>query len=500
MRTPGKRRLIQNVLGVLGWCALLVMILSDLRMFGWGRAPSSSSSGNASGSSLEEPGSPGPPPTSPAPRNAPVFANRFTSDHFELATDSDLPLYDLAPLAEETHQRMRDWLGMPSVEVGSQPRFEIYLCKSLDTIHQLEVHHGLTMSKGKNRTFEFRGGCYAGVGMIAIQASPLSDARWNITHEVSHAVFDEFVGMQSAEPIDEGLAEIVAHWIILQGEGSPETQTVNDLRSGYADDCGRAFVNREVPSLERFFRLDYWQFRAEEVGERNYGLSWSLVKLLLESKDPAVAGRFKRFLDALRAKRRTWLAFTNVYDVRAVEPLWLSEIESWAQWKPTFGDWLEKPGALCGTAARGTVSCILSKSAPVAGRAFDIGFEMNDLPASQLAIGFVLGYRSAQEFVYVEWIADEGRLRILHREKDTWSETIELALLAGTALLDQRIVMRCEPGGLMKIFVGQREAARYEVGERVYRGAFGLMIGSQQRGANGSSKGTFEFQDVVVSH
>ena len=66
-------------------------------------------------------------------------------------------------------------------------RLAMYI-QGKESLFDLEARHGLPSSREYFRTHEFRGRCYAAAGLIVLPASADVGVRWQLVHEVTHAV------------------------------------------------------------------------------------------------------------------------------------------------------------------------------------------------------------------------------------------------------------------------------------------------------------------------
>ena len=112
---------------------------------------------------------------------------------------------------------------------------------------------------------------------------------------------------------------------ILYGDGATPADAGATYPSYEAVLC-EVVAGGAVPSLESLvsasadeFHRDRWQ---------GFALAWSLARLLIESDDPALAGRVPELLRALVGD--PWEAFCGVYDEELVERRWREALEALA--------------------------------------------------------------------------------------------------------------------------------------------------------------------------
>ena len=400
--------------------------------------------------------------------------------------DVEQPYAGLRIFAERALHDLREWLGAAHSTSLQPPHYAIYLCRDLETIRQLEEQHGLPRSDPDPlRTFEFRGGFYANVSMIALRCSPREDARWNIAHELSHAAFNEVVG-KDCDPINEGLADYNAAKIL----GWPQAQYLFDAATV-------AYKNNLIPSLRDLFGLDYWEFRDDRVNWRHMALSWALVRVLLEDESAGIEGRFLKFLATMRSTD-PFGALRLTYDLQTLEQAWRAKIESLTRWTQAAGEWSQDGDALEVT-TRGGSAIRLHRDRPAASTPYEIRIRLKDMN-ERTDFGFVIGHVDADNFIVfcIRWA--ESRVAVCTREGNRWKSTEYVPLKDPPAeWTSDGIQLHCNAEGELLLSYGSRDLARHDLGTNAFKGAVGLFAEPRSHSAEEEFRLSCSYADVRFS-
>ena len=407
---------------------------------------------------------------------------RFVGDAFALATDAELPLEPLSIVAEDARRRLRGWLELPERATTREPT-AIYLCRRIDTIYEIERRYGLAVSKEPWRTFPFRGGCYVDrANFIAIPAESFAAMRWAIAHEVAHTVLAEAAPSRSCA-IDEGFAELVSNWLLgPESIARPEDARARHYR--YEERLRRAVEEQAVPRLRDLVELGYWSFHEQKLEQTHFALSWSLAKLLVESVDPRIEGRYRRLLTRIADGERASSALAAVYDLAHVERAWRESMLQPIAWEPRSGSWETGADALVATASAGASARIVARDAPpVDAGGWTLGFWTPDVVDPAAEFGFVLGWRS-DEHVDALLRAGGRAFAIVERDADGAERRTEHALPLDLVLVGRSVVLRCDRAGSLALVVDGLIAAEHELGPRAHAGAIGFALAAPDAGGS----------------
>jgi len=394
----------------------------------------------------------------------------------EVFADVEQPVDDLLSFAESALRQQRTGLGADADP--SRPAYAIYLCRELETIRALEERHGWPRSDpGPFRTFEFRGGFYPGSGMIALRCDPGDDMRWDIAHELAHAVFEEVVG-QDCDAINEGLAEYSTARLLARGQGPFRL-----------DGLAAAVERNELPSLQRFFGLSYWEFRDERAHGRNFDLSWLLVRVLLEDDAAGIAGRFPRLLENLRALE-PWAALRRTYDVALLEDAWKRRAEVASRWIPVYGEWSQGDGTLEVTLREPGFALLVQRQSPYMNEAFSIRTRPTGLEAGS-EVGFVVGFESKEHYVALVLRPSTSSLVVTWRTGGHWDSPTSVPVRCFPRDWESaELELACDAQGEIELSCGRRVLARHALGPAAFHGRPGLFV--DPWGASGERHAVFE--------
>jgi hypothetical protein len=415
---------------------------------------------------------------------APSITDRFKfsarSHDFEIRSEQPFPLEPFLDVAETTLWRTREWLGVAqSPEVTTL----IYLTAGDESLHCVEREHALVPAASSDGSF--RGRCYPAQHVIVIPQD-VASMRWQVAHEVTHLVFDEIVG-RNVEIVNEGLAELVPYWILRGAVGTPET--LDAPYELYDARLARAVLERDVPTFDAFLAIDETTFYDRGEQWLWYALSWKLAKVLVESPDPLVHGRLRRFLDLLAVGNDVDAALRATYDERAIAAAWQSAIAEKAAWRPLFGDWRADPYGMAGTVGGAHSACVVTSESLWAGESFSLEVTL-DSPPPDAAFGFAFDVRSEDEFVYVEMRPWFGRVTVAEHALGRWVRVDEYALdaEARAALFavqrGERLTLHAGGRGLIDVLVDGTSLLHDDLGRALKGGAAGLMFENCDAGAN----------------
>jgi hypothetical protein len=404
------------------------------------------------------------------------FRYRASSRHFEIASEQKIALDPLLVLAETTLVRTRAWLGL----AGDPPAAGTTIYVATDGAGVLAIERELGLDTPQSRAIdrEFRGRCFAEARVIVVPLDS-SSLRWQVAHEVTHLVFHEIVG-RNVELVNEGLAELVPYWILCGATGTPEM-----IDSGYAlydRRLAQAALAREIPTFDAFLNVDEARFYDERANWLWYALSWKLTKVLVESREPSIHGRYRTFLDALGRGSAVKPALRSVYDVRAIESKWLAEIGSVAPWRPLFGEWRAEGTGFAGTVAGPHSASVVSASTMFAGESFALDVALDGPPPRNVAFGFAFDVRGEGDFAYVEFRPGCGRIAIAEHEGGRWTRVEDYPIDAvvrdtlATARRGLRVGLRASGRGRLDVLVDGTPVFRYELERLLHGGSAGLMF------------------------
>lgn len=400
-----------NVLAAVAIAADVRMILDD-------------AAGRTAAESSEEPVTTG----APATVHGVTFLRHFESDGIEIYSDSVNPV-EAAKIVNNSLERAGAFLLNNK---KSRPKtLQIFLCGDIHKLCDIEEAVGLPRSdRMANRTFEYRGGFYESRNIILLPADSLDDIAWTLTHEIVHVVYASSF-TKGGGPIDEGLAEILPHWIVREpANPSPRECAARFLL--YEERLHRAVKNGELPSIPELLAKDYWQFRDARSGWLGFACAWSFVKLLVESRDEAIAGRFPQLLQKLKSTSDHYAAICDIYDITKLSKLWRESIERGLREgfdggiTTVFGSW-ERAGS--GLVARfetnGSALALLPET-PGEKDLLQAEFVLDGPVPQGARIGFIINFDDSKHFDLVALRPDgfvfQGKLRKGRWENEVWEK------------------------------------------------------------------------------
>ena len=378
-----------------------------------------------------------------------ILPRRARAGSFVLYSDAEIPLDELARLADGARRRMAEWLEIPPRDTGPYRFVPVYLCRDVETIYTVERRRGRPSSDHPGRSFPFRGGFYQDEGFIALEAKHLATVRWNLVHEVGHLVLAQRAP-EVPDLVNEGLAELLTQWILESNAATPEDDLA--VSPSYLERCRRAVVRSEIPPLRRLLRLDYWEFRDSEKDHLYYALGWHFARFLVTGEHPAVAGRFHALVGELERGRSGWMAFQIVYDADLVERLWREALERPLDWEEATGTWQATADGFR-AAVQGKGSAMLIRRPSDGGEgARELSYEVPADVQHPIAFGFVLNYRDMENFDLLS-VREGGREVVLaHWREGAWVDW-ELIELDGEQRVDSgRLRLRVGLSGEVALF------------------------------------------------
>ena len=424
------------------------------------------------------------------------FHHQASSTNFEVACEHRIPLDSILSVAETTLARTRAWLGLTGPPPGPT---RIYVADDATGLLLVQREHDLDAARWRSDERQFRGRCFAEARVIVVPFDTPS-LDWQVSHEVTHLVFHEIVG-RNVEIVNEGLAELVPWWILCGTRDTPEV--VDSQYDLYDRRLAQAVLARELPTFDAFLSVEESTFYDERANWLWYALSWKLAKVLVESPDPAIRGRFRPFLDALATGVPVWPALRSVYDARAIEAAWNFAIERAGTWRPLFGDWRSEGNELIGSVSGAHSACVVSHATMFPGEPLALELTLSGPPPPAAAFGFAFDVRGEDEFAYVEFRPASGHVAIAEYGGGRWTrvECHALAPLANAALISagrgSRIALRASGRGRLDLFVEGLPVFRFELGRPLRGGSAGAMFENLRVGAGESD--TIEMRFSAVS-
>ena len=462
---------------------LLILLLPALVF--WPRTPPRAA--RVSGSApprVHAPLTAGPASASPG-LSLPTFPHVARSRAVCISADVDQPIDELCAFAGSTLRSLRAELG--GGERADPPTLNIYLCAEVEEMRRLEAAYGWPRSDpAPQRTFEFRGGFYPEPHLILLHAQAGEDLRFAIAHELSHAVFNELVG-QSCDALDEGLADYDAARVLGWEPGPYRLEAT-----------AKGVLQGSLPSLARFFALDYWQFRDDKLEGRSFELSQLLVRVLLEDRSPAIAGRFPLLLRNLRAAD-PWNALRRTYDVRRLESVWKDALESASRWFPVYGAWSQTNEARVVTLRSPGTAVLLHREPPRAGEAYTIRVRAASTLDSASELGFVLGYEDAHSYEVLTLRRSERGLVVARCVGDRWGRSTFTPVRDFPAdWSTAELSLACSAQGTLVLRFGSRVLAQHARGMDAFGGRVGLFVQPHMQDPSGGGRIAFEYVDFCA--
>ena len=433
--------------------------------------------------------------------NANVGAREARGPHVTISGTSRRDHEALLWVAEDALASSRAWLGLPPATPAEA--LNVRFVADVEGLFAIEAERGWPSSREYFRTHAFHGRCYPAAGLVVLPDSAAISVRWQLVHEIAHAVNAARMGA-CPTVLDEGLAELVPYWIL--GTDRPTPESLDCEYELYDRRLSAAVLAREVPTLERLLTVDDPTFHDPASDWLWYALSWKLVKVLVESDDPRVTGRFQRLVDGVASGRGLRDAIADTYDVTAVESEWRRAILATARCRPVFGDWRAEGDALTGRAAAGTSSCTTATRRWFSGESFTIGFTLSSDPPASTGFGFVFDCASDTDFVYVE-VRPEGRTVVIaERRLGQWTHATEheialgdrfLPIPAGTA---RRFVLKAGGRGRIELVVDGRTVVVHELERVLAGGEAGWMLEHCATDGVGPRTTEMRFESVEWPH
>jgi hypothetical protein len=431
------------------------------------------------------------------------FPHTLESTWFHLATDSTVPLDELAAVAEKTRARMRAWLDIPEGDRTAERPFEIYVCKSADAVTAVERLHGLRPWRETYPWLEFPGFCSSSQRLILIPTQ--EDVAWDrelVAHEVSHAVLDDHVPNQN-EFVDEGLAVLVADWITNSEHASPELASSSQWK--YEAACARLSFNRTVPSLKDQLEMSWTAFQYPPERANHFALAWSFAKLLVEDRGQRFARSYRNFLKLLSVGEEPWWAFCHTYDEREVERAWRAQLARWTEWEAQSGDWKVSGECLFSLRATSTgSSSVLSRTPVQTGVPFRLGFRALGAPPPGQSVGIVIADREREGCIAARILDGGARVAISEKrvaETDAQGEWIDRVIEEVPCELvyqDKWVELRCDEHGHVRFLVDGLMLASDDLGDRAFEGRVGWLVEHRTGSPVQSRAGADVFKDVFV--
>ncbi len=245
----------------------------------------------------------------------------FATTNFTFHSKMDLPLAELAEIAETARRDVRAWLEVRTDRPNPTP-VAIYLFETAEEVYQLEAAHGLHYSiDPRRKLFSIAGGFFPEQNFIALELAPHRDARNLIAHEVVHSAIDE-VAPYCPTVFDEGLATLYGDRVETRQDGSPFKDSTRNPWMEAA--CRKTFRYRRMPSMRSLFRLGFFEFR--DAKQVHFSLAWCLTKVLLESEDPRIVGRLPHFIRSFRQPGDAWRRMAGTFPLDFLEAAWHTEL------------------------------------------------------------------------------------------------------------------------------------------------------------------------------
>lgn len=476
-RNPSPRSVFQGTLQSLMVCVILVLF--QLALWGgsllsapWRGAGGSGDLAARAAGPVESPGaSPGAHVITRDGRPEVLLTREYRGACVDVRTDCDLNPKEYADLGDRVLPRLRRWFGDGQVRTDPSARYTIFLCSSVQCMLEVERLCGEPSSQIPGRTFAYRGGFYPRPRVALIPPGSRRLTCWLVAHELSHAAFFERVG-NAADPIDEGLAEVLPDWLLFSNEARPEDHSATYPR--YESCCGSAMLRSKVPTLSWLCALDYWGFRDDRIEDLGFASSWVLAKLLVESREPGIEGRVQGLLTNLSRGRSLREALSSEFGWTRIEQRWHEWMSRWAEWEPSWGTWTVE-GRDWSTRVATWGSNLLLAHAQPGNSAFELGFTWHTPSSEYGEIGFALGMR------------DEGNLAVLSLNE--FQHRVLLEVLRGGELERQSIwlvpndlkfdcqsiVLTCGPGARAMLRIGEFSLPLDEVDSESVDGRCGLV-------------------------
>lgn len=412
-------------------------------------------------------------PTPPPPR-VPFGA---ASAHFVFHGDVPIDTARLTWIAEDARARMCAWLGVARTLPGDV--IHVWILSDPRLVDRVEAACGVDVPAADASRHAFRGRSHVGAGLILLPAWEGAALDWQLVHEIAHLVLGARTG-GTPLVIDEGWAELVPSWLLGTDAEGPER--IDARYALYERRLAQAVLARELPSFERLLNAGATQFQDDAARWLWHAASWQLVKTMVESRDPAVRGRFHGFLGEIAAARSVTEALRTTYDVAALESAWRVSVDAISPWRPLFGDWRCENDALIGSCPPGTSACARSAAILDAGEALDLAFTSSGPWPRDTAVGFAFDVRGPGQFVYVEVRPGGSDVVLAERRDGAWVQARGLdledrdALASAATGTESRIALGVDPNGTVELRVDGARVARGTLGRAPAGGHVGFVV------------------------
>lgn len=444
----------------------------------------------------------------------------FTKDRtaVRLSSDTEPHLDAYADVVGAVLARAGAWLPPEREDGPAWPavRF-LYLCEDDAKLTAVERHHGYENAYGaKPSPFPDWGRHYDLLGVISVRRRPGHDHRQVIAHEVAHAVSRPSIGRPGVF-LDEGLAEVLANWVLFSEGVSPADEPVIDLvRTTRAAELIR---RRRTPSLQTLLTLSFADFHGRRERD-HYDLAWSFVRTLAEQPtdpdDEDGQSLLERVLSAARerasipdraygrrgaggASRPPRLDDAELIaretSLRTLEAAWRRSLADDAAtgWRPISSEWYLTGERVIGVATTGGAGVLLHEP-----RTRAISTRLERPLSPQLSAGIVAAHRGPDDYVIISVTGDGDQLEVHERVGGDWAATTHRALPTGfdptlsrfsVFMRDASFVVRIDGAPFMKHALSLGAA----------RGTMGLFMQRRYDAAGGWSDGQVTFVDVETN-
>jgi hypothetical protein len=259
------------------------------------------------------------------------------------------------------------------------------------------------------------------------------------------------VGGLWADPVDEGLAEVLPDWLLFSKLDRPEDHV--STYPMYQSRCARAVGLGDAGSLSWLFSLDYWGFRDDRLDGLGYAASWALMKTLVESREPDIAGRMQELFTSLAQGNALPAAIEQVYGLARIESLWRERMRSWTQWEPWWGAWKDT-GHDWSTRLTGWDSNLLLAHAEPGPAGFELGFTWKRPSSEFVGLGFAFGVREGEHTALLDILESERRVRLDIFRGEEWEPERSWPLPPGLELECQPVELRLDPAAGVLLRIG----------------------------------------------
>ena len=387
-------------------------------------------------------------------------------DGLRLSADVALPLERLADQVVRDVARLEASFSAFPVARNLPALEHLYFLADAASVDPLLEAHGAapTAWAGRARTD-------VGIGAIFVVGDARRDHRRILAHELAHAVLAPKTRTRGTF-VEEGLAEVLSDWLVFGGGGRFGDVRIDSLTR--MRDAARA-LREHRPKLASLVRLTDEEFHRADRRDDHYDLAWSFVHFLLTTDDPALAGRFGKFIGTLaRGKPRDaeddWRRLAEVVDRKKLERAWRrAALEGPADWAPRTASWFAVEDRLA-MFMSGTGSGILlrddGRTTPRATLRFGLA---TTLPESGLQAGVVFGHRGPDDYVIGALDRGATRFGLLRREGGNFGRWETFSLPPGAPEFEVRV-----DRGEVRLLRGDDELARHAFAPAALRGNVGL--------------------------